>query len=79
MLGVLSQVEVGAVGDALQLVPAPGKCVLDIDRAGRVVRELVGIVGPDPEILLGHAERRGTTGIAPSASTRTTPVPPRAG
>src|SRR3712207_1514252 len=50
------QVEVPAVGDALELLPADREEVLDVRGAAGVVRELVGLVGaqaqvvrPDPE------------------------------
>ena len=44
--GVGVEVEVGALGDALQLVPAPRKQELDVGGTGRVVRQLVGAVRP---------------------------------
>ena len=47
---MLGQVEIGAVGDALELVPAPGKAVLDVGRAGRVVGELFHGVDIAPQV-----------------------------
>jgi hypothetical protein len=54
--GVLGQVVVPAVGDPLQLVPPPREEELDVRGAGRVVAELVGVVGPQPQLVLGDAE-----------------------
>ena len=42
VLDVLLQVEVGAVGDAFELLPADRELVLDVGAALGVVRELVG-------------------------------------
>jgi hypothetical protein len=56
VLGVLAEVEVGAVGDPLQLVPIPGEGVLDVHGAGRVVGQLVLVVGPDPQVGRGHPQ-----------------------
>ena len=53
---MLGEVEVGAVGDAFQLTPAPGVEELDVGRAGRVVRQLVGVVLAELEHVLGDAE-----------------------
>ena len=50
-LGVALEVEVGAVRDALQLAPADGEPVLDVDRALRVVRQLLLGVLAEPEVL----------------------------
>src|SRR5262249_14973775 len=42
VLAVTSQIEVGPVGDTLELGPAEGKLVLDVDAPLGVVRQLVG-------------------------------------
>ena len=52
-LGVLRQVVVGAVGDALELVPAPREEELHVGRAGGVVRQLVGVVRPQAQLVSG--------------------------
>ncbi len=54
-LRVLLQVEVGPVGDALELAPADGELVLDVDRPLGVVSELVLLVLTDAKILPPHA------------------------
>ena len=51
------QVEVGPVRDAFELTPVGERePVLDVDRALRVVRELVRIVLADPEMVLAESE-----------------------
>ena len=50
------QVVVGPVGDALELVPSPGKEELDVGGGGRVVGELLGLVVAQPQLRLGDAE-----------------------
>ncbi len=59
VIGVLSQVEVGAIGDPFQLVPPPGEPVLEVGGIGRVVAELVivvitktNVLRVDPQILV---------------------------
>ena len=52
---MLGQVVVTAVGDALELVPTPREEELHVGGGRRVVRQLVGVVGPEPELLGGHA------------------------
>src|SRR4029079_1495095 len=54
-LGVLGQVESAAVRDPLELRPADREQVLDVARAARVVRELVGLVRADAEVALANA------------------------
>ncbi len=54
-LGVLFEVEVGAVGDAHQLAPADGEAVLDVGRALGVVGQLVLVVLAQPQIFLPQA------------------------
>ena len=56
-LGVLGEVEVAAVGDPLELGPAHREQVLDVGGGAGVVRQLVGavraqlqVVGPDAEV-----------------------------
>ena len=44
------EVEVGAVGDSLQLVPPPGEQELHVGGGRRVVGELVGVVVAQPEL-----------------------------
>ena len=70
--GVGLQVEVGAVGDALELVPAPGEEELDVGRGRRVVRQLVGIVVAQPQLVVRGCRGPGTSATARRASTRTT-------
>ena len=48
---MLGEVEVAAVGDALELLPANRVQVLDVTGAARVVRELVGVVGAQPQVV----------------------------
>ena len=55
-LGVLPQVEVAAVRDALELLPADREEVLDVARRARVVRQLVGVVRADAQVRLAQAE-----------------------
>ena len=71
-LAVLGEVEVAAVGDALQLRPADRVQVLDVGGRGRVVRELVGVVVAQAQALAVDAEPRRTSPAAPAASSRTT-------
>ena len=52
------QVEVTAVVDALELLPAEREAVLDVDRLLRVVGELVGGVLPEAEPRRRHAVAR---------------------
>src|SRR3546814_20111658 len=53
--GVLGEVVVATVGDALQLVPAPREQELHVGRARAVVAELVGVVGAQAQQVGGHA------------------------
>ena len=55
-LGMAQQVEVGAVGDALELVPAPREQELDVGGGPRVVAQLVALVDPQTQLVGGHAE-----------------------
>ena len=55
-LGVASEVEVGAVGDALQLVPPPREQELHVGGVRRVVAQLVAVVFPEAQEVLGHAQ-----------------------
>ena len=55
-LCVLPEVEVGAVGDALELGPAPGKSVFDVVAVLRVVGQFVGAMAAEPEVLRANAE-----------------------
>src|SRR5581483_4555799 len=55
-LGMLPQVEVGAVRDAFELRPPERELVLDVGAAARVVRELVGSVLPETQVLALDAE-----------------------
>ena len=55
-LAVGPQVEVGAVGDPLELVPAPGEPELDVRGRRRIVGELVRAVMAKPQLRLGDAE-----------------------
>ena len=55
-LGVLAQVVVAAVRDALELEPADRVEVLDVARRARVVRQLVRFVRPDAQVRLAQAE-----------------------
>ena len=54
---MLAQVEVRPVGDALEFAPAPREEVLDVGGRLGVVREFVGLVGAEAEVLLADAER----------------------
>ena len=56
VLGVGGQVEVAAVRDPLELRPADREEVLEVARAARVVRELVGVVRADAQVALAQAE-----------------------
>ena len=51
VLGVLGEVEVAAVGDPLELGPADREQVLDVAGAARVVRQLVGVVRAQPQVV----------------------------
>ena len=46
-----AEVVVGPVGDALQLAPADGEAILDVDGALRVVGELLLRVLPEPQVV----------------------------
>ena len=48
------EVEVGAVGDAFQLVPPPWEPVVDVVGPGRIMRQLVRIMLAELQILLPH-------------------------
>ncbi len=50
------EVEVAAVRDALELRPADREEVLEVARAARVVRELVGVVRAHAQVALAQAE-----------------------
>ena len=76
---MLREVEVGAVGDALELAPAPRVHELDVGRAGRVVRQLLGVVRAQAQLLLGDAEVDVPAVTAPGTSTRTTASPSSGG
>ena len=54
-LAVARQVEVAAVVDALELLPAEREAVFDVDRLLRVVGQLVGRVLAQPQPRRGHA------------------------
>ena len=56
VLGVLREVEVAAVGDALELAPADREEVLDVGGAAGVVRQLVGVVLAQAQVVLAQAE-----------------------
>ena len=56
VLGVLGEVEVAAVGDPLELLPADREQVLDVAGGARVVRELVGVVGAQAQVVGADAE-----------------------
>ena len=53
---MLGEIEVAAVGHALELRPADRIQVLDVAGAGRVVRELLGVVGAQAQPLAVDAE-----------------------
>src|SRR5262249_27425400 len=55
---VLAEVEVAAVGDPLELLPPDREQVLDVAGAAGVVRQLVGVVGPEAEVIGADAELR---------------------
>src|SRR5439155_23885825 len=55
-LRVLGEVEVAAVGAALELGPADGEQVLDVARRTRVVAELVGAVGAQAQVRRADAQ-----------------------
>jgi hypothetical protein len=56
VLGVLPEVEVAAVGDPLELLPADREQVLDVAGGARVVRELVGVVGAQAQVVGSQPE-----------------------
>jgi hypothetical protein len=56
MVHVGFQIEIRPVVNALELVPSPREPVLDIERACRIVRQLVGVVGVHPEVVCTHPE-----------------------
>ena len=56
-LRVLGQIEVAPVGDPLELGPADREQVLDVAGRARVVRQLVGVVGPKPQVVGAQPER----------------------
>src|SRR5437588_10688939 len=53
---VLLEVEVAAVGDALQFAPAPGELVLDVAGAAGIMRQLLLVVLAKAEIAAGQAQ-----------------------
>ena len=53
---MLGEVVVAAVGDALELAPSPRVQELDVGGAGRVVRQLLGVVRAQAQLVLGDAE-----------------------
>src|SRR5436190_2966754 len=55
-LRVLAQVEVPAVGDPLELLPVDREQVLDVARGARVMRELVGAMGTQTQVVGADAE-----------------------
>ena len=55
---MLGQVEVAAVGDPLELGPAHREQVLDVGGRARVVRELVGAVLAQPQVVGADPELR---------------------
>ena len=58
--------------DALELAPTPRVHELDVGRAGRVVRQLVGVVRPEAQLVLGDAEVEVPAEALAAPSTRTT-------
>ena len=56
MLGVLAEVEVGAVGDSFEFGPTPGEAVFDVVDFLGVVGELVGLVLAEAEVVGVDAE-----------------------
>ena len=71
-LGVLGEVEVAAVGDALELRPADRVQVLDVAGGARVVRELLRGVRRAGAGARGRCRAACTSPGAPGTSTRTT-------
>jgi hypothetical protein len=56
---MLPEVEIGSVGDAFKLLPvaaAEGKLVLDINAGLGVMRQLIGGMGPQAEVVFLYAE-----------------------
>src|SRR5215210_6755528 len=53
---VLAQIEVGPVGETIELFPTQGagKVVFEVDRAARVVREFAGVVLADTDELVAY-------------------------
>src|SRR5215204_7117998 len=51
-----AEVVVRPVGDPFELTPPPWIRELHVRRPRRVVRQLVGVVGPEAESILGDAE-----------------------
>ena len=66
------EVVVAAVGDALELVPAPREEELHVGGARRVVRQLVGVVRPQAQLVGGDAEVEVPAEALARTSTRTT-------
>ena len=52
------QIEIGTIGDALDLTPTPGEQVLNVIGRLGVVRKLICIVGANAKSVLAHAEVR---------------------
>ena len=85
VLGVAREVEVAAVGDPLELLPADREQVLDVRSAARVVAELIGVVraqaqmvGADPEVqvpVVALLEPMREPRLAPRPAARRTPSP----
>ena len=73
-----AQVEVAAVGDPLELGPADREEVLDVAGLRGVVRELVGLVRAQPQMIRRAPPVADTSRVAPPSSTRTT-APPASG
>ena len=72
VLLVPAEVEVAAVVDALDLLPAEGELVLHVEGGPGVVRQLVGAVLVPAEPGRGRGPGRGATASATPASARTT-------
>ena len=72
VLGVLAQVVVAAVRDALELLPADREEVLDVARRARVVRELVRVVRAHAQVRRADAEAEVPAAGAARSSTRAT-------
>src|SRR5207245_11468735 len=53
-----AQIEVGAIGDALELAPAERKQIFDVGGRLRIVRELLFFVRAKAELVHLDAERR---------------------